>query len=255
MNFNYFWCYLGLLLNCFSLPFYSESCDVFVHFVTYLQCLVCGNDGGGSISLLNNMYSEQWHYEKEIQMEGKKRILGFEDIQADSNTQQREAEVDTDMMQNSGSSQKKTISTQKQKRREGTKQAPLLYFSVGLERKHWRSQNHKTRQTRVIISRRYAQLEQQWKVVGGKQIQMSILWFVTRPRRQWACDWNGQIQQIHPRNQFLLHAVACISGVNNWFTNFPSLILMRVSDLLCFSFKTFGGFSGALFTLLLYPSV
>lgn len=71
MNFNYFWCYLSLLLNSFSLPFYSDSCDVFVQFVTYLQCLVCKNDGGGSASLLNNMYSERWHCRKEIQMKKK----------------------------------------------------------------------------------------------------------------------------------------------------------------------------------------
>lgn len=66
----------------------------------------------------------------------KKRIWGFEDIQADTNTQQQGAEVDTDTMQNSSSSQKKTINTQKQKKREGTKQAALLIFSVGFERQH-----------------------------------------------------------------------------------------------------------------------
>lgn len=175
MNFNYFWCYLSLLLNSFSLPFYSDSCDVFVQFVTYLQCLVCKNDGGGSASLLNNMYSERWHCRKEIQMK-KKRIWGFEDIQADTNTQQQGAEVDTDTMQNSSSSQKKTINTQKTKEKRRHKTGSTSYFFCWIrETTQRRSQKHKTRRTRVILNRRYAQLEQQWKVVGGKKIQMSIL--------------------------------------------------------------------------------
>lgn len=58
----------------------------------------------------------------------KKRIWGFEDIQADTNTQQQGAEVDTDTMQNSSSSQKKTINTQKTKEKRRHKTGSTSYF-------------------------------------------------------------------------------------------------------------------------------
>lgn len=58
----------------------------------------------------------------------KKRIWGFEDIQADTNTQQQGAEVDTDTMQNSSSSQKKTINTQKRKEKAQNRQHFLFFL-------------------------------------------------------------------------------------------------------------------------------
>lgn len=57
----------------------------------------------------------------------KKRIWGFEDIQADTNIQQQGAEVDTDTMQNSSSSQKKTINTQKTKEKRRHKTGSTSY--------------------------------------------------------------------------------------------------------------------------------